>query len=106
MTGQKRCMRRRFTAEEKKRFVDEVRAGAAVKDVAARIGLNTSMGYRWVRAAEEPSAPRFARVVRGSAPETGSSISIRVGTATVVVDMGFDADLLRAVVTALSVVAR
>ena len=95
-------MRRRFTAEERKRFVDEVRAGTAVKDVAARMGMNPSMGYRWVRAAEESSAPKFARVIRASAPEKRSSIAIRVGTASVVVDEGFDADLLRAVVAALS----
>ncbi len=95
-------MRRRFTADEKKRFIEEVRAGAAVKDVAARMGLNPSMGYRWVRAGEEASAPRFARVVRASAPEDRSSVAIRVGSATVVVDVGFDADLLRAVVAALS----
>ena len=47
-------MRRRYTAEERERFVDEVRTtGASVKEVAARLGLDTSIGYRWMQAARQ-----------------------------------------------------
>lgn len=95
-------MRRRFTAEERQRFVDEVRAtGASVKEVAARLGLDTSIGYRWMQAARQAGAPAFAKLVpAGSASR--ATIAVEVGGAVVRVEAGFDAELLRAVVSALS----
>jgi transposase-like protein len=96
-------MRRRFTAEERQGFVDDVRAGASVREAAARIGLNTSIGYRWMQAAAKLGAPRFARVVPGAeARRSSAAVVVRVGAATVHVEPGFDADLLRAVISALS----
>jgi hypothetical protein len=52
-------MRRRFTAKDRKRLVDEVRAGAAVKDVPARMGLNPSMGTGGTRGREAGRAEIF-----------------------------------------------
>jgi len=94
-------MRRRFTAEERRRFVDEVRTtGASVKEAAARLGLDTSIGYRWMQAAREAGTPKFARlVVAGSRPP--GAIAIEVGGAVVRVEAGFDSELLREVMSAL-----
>jgi transposase-like protein len=99
-------MRRRFTAEERQRFVDEVRTtGASVKDAAARLGLDSSIGYRWMQAARQAGAPKFARlVVSGS--RTPGAIAIEVGGAVVRVEAGFDSELLRAVVSSLSAASK
>ena len=95
-------MRRRFTAEERQRFVDEVRAtGASVREVAERLGLDTSIGYRWMQAARQAGVPTFAKLVPvGSTAR--ATMAVEVGGAVVRVEAGFDADLLRAVVSALS----
>ena|SRR5215831_12019455 len=95
-------MRRRFTAEERQRFVDEVRAtGASVREVAERLGLDTSIGYRWMQAARQAGSPAFAKLVpAGSVARR--AIAVEVGGAVVRVEAGFDAELLRAVVSALS----
>ena len=94
-------MRRRFTTEERQRFVDEVRTtGASVKEVAARLGLDTSIGYRWMQAARQAGTPKFARlIVAGSRPV--GAIAIEVGGALIRVEAGFDGELLRAVVSSL-----
>jgi transposase-like protein len=99
-------MRRRYSAEERQRFVDEVRTtGASVKEVAARQGLETSIGYRWMQAAREAGGPKFARlVVAGSRP--AAAVVIEVGGAVVRVEAGFDSDLLREVVSALSTASK
>jgi len=99
-------MRRRFTAEERQRFVDEVRTtGASVKEVAERLGLDTSIGYRWMQAARQAGAPKFARlVVAGSQAPT--AIAIEVGGVVVRVEAGFDPELLRAVVSSLSTASK
>jgi transposase-like protein len=102
---QKQAMRRRFTAEERERFVEEVRAGASVRDAAARRGLNTSLGYRWMQTAGASRGPKFARLVT-TATAPPSTITVHVGAATLRVEAGFDADLLRAVVAALSAAPR
>jgi len=69
-------MRRRFTAEERQRFVDEVRTtGASVKEVAARLGLDTSIGYRWMQAARQEGGPKFARlIVEGLRPTESADL--------------------------------
>ncbi len=96
-------MRRRFTAEERQRFVDEVRStGASVREVAERLGLDASIGYRWMQAARRSDAPTFAKLVTAATKSRGT-IAVEVGGAIVRVEAGFDAELLRAVVSALSV---
>lgn len=95
-------MRRRYTDEEKRRFVNEVRAGASVKEVAGRRGVDVSMGYRWLQGARDAAVPKFARAVRAGS----SSLAVEVGGAVVRVAPGFDAELLREVVSALSSAGR
>ena len=93
-------MRRRYTAEQQQQFLEQVRSGISVREAAARLGLNTSIGYRWVQKARGSSAPRFVRLVPASkAPP--AAVTIQVGAATVRVEAGFDAELLRAVISAL-----
>jgi transposase-like protein len=94
-------MRRRYTAEQQQQFLEQVRSGSSVREAAARLGLNTSIGYWWVQKARGSSAPRFARLVPAgkAAPAT---VAIEVGAATVRVEAGFDAELLHAVISALA----
>jgi len=94
-------MRRRYTAEQQQQFLEQVRSGISVREAAARLGLNTSIGYRWVQKARGASAPKFVRLVPAStAPPT--TVAIQVGAAMVRVEAGFDAELLRAVISALA----
>lgn len=94
-------MRRRYTAKEQQQFLEQVRSGASVREAASRLGLSPSVGYRWVqRRAGRSDAPKFARLVgAGQAPP---SVTIQVGMATMHVEAGFDAELLRSVISALS----
>jgi transposase-like protein len=94
-------MRRRYTTEERKQFLEQVRSGGSVREVARRLGLNPSVGYRWVQAVGEPSAPKFGRLV-SAGPSPRAAITLQVGGATVRVEAGFDSEVLRAVVCALS----
>ena len=81
-------------------MIADVRAGETVRVVAKRMGVTPSSAYLWMKAAEPaPSARTFARVV----PARVSSLRLQVGcSAVVVVEAGFDAELLRQVVAALS----
>ena len=80
-------------------MIAEVRAGETVSVVAKRMGVTSSSAYLWMKAAAPAStAPIFARVV----PARVSSLRLQVGCAAVVVESGFDAELLRQVVAALS----
>jgi hypothetical protein len=65
--------------------------------------VTPSSAYLWLKGAETPSTPVFARVVP-STSTLGQSLTIEVGAATVRVEAGFDAALLRSVVAALSAV--
>ena len=96
-------MRKRYTAEQRERLVAEVRkTGESVQVVADRLGVTASSAHLWMKkASAAPSAPVFARVVRAPAP-AGRSLMLEVGRARVRVEAGFDAALLREVVTALS----
>ena len=76
-----------------------------MKDVAARLGLDTSIGYRWMQAARQAGAPKFARLVVAGSRPTGA-IAIEVGGALVRVEAGFDSELLREVVSSLSAGAK
>ncbi len=92
-------MRKQYTAEQREKLIAEVRAtGERVSVVAQRMGVAASSAYLWMKASSAPSAPVFARVV----PARASSVRVQVGGAAVVVEAGFDAELLRQVVAALS----
>ena len=96
-------MRKRYTAEQRERLVAEVwKTGEPVRVVAERLGVTASSAHLWVKqASAAPSTPVFARVVRSPAP-AGRSLTLEVGRARVRVEPGFDAALLREVVSALS----
>lgn len=94
-------MRRRYTAEEKQQFWQRVQAGASIREAAIQQGITPSLGYHWVQKARSASGPKFARLVRAKVAAP-ASIAVQIGPATVRVDAGFDAKLLRAVVWALS----
>ena len=80
-------------------MIAEVRGGETVRVVAKRMGVTPSSAYLWMKAAKPASsAPTFARVV----PARVSSLRLQVGCAAVVVEAGFDAELLKQVVAALS----
>lgn len=83
-------------------MVETVRAsGEPIKTVAKRMGVTASTAYLWMKDEPASSGPQFARLV--PEPRAGStSLVVRVGSAGIRVDQGFDAELLRAVVTALS----
>ena len=92
--------RRRYTAEEQRQFLEQVRSGASVREAAARLGLNASIGYRWAQKAGNSAKPKFARLVPAS--KAPAAVTIQVGAATLRVEAGFDAELLRSVILALS----
>jgi len=96
-------MRKQYTAEQRERLLAEVRkTGESVRVVAERLGVTASSAYLWMKeAGAAPSAPVFARVVRAPAPAR-RSLTLEVGRARVRVEPGFDAALLREVVSALS----
>ena len=96
-------MRKRYTTEQRERLVAEVRStGEPVRLVAERLGVTVSSAYLWMKdAAAAPSKPVFARVVPARAASP-SSLTLEVGRTRVRVEAGFDAELLRQVVSALS----
>lgn len=92
-------MRKQYTAEQREKLITGVRAGETVRAVATRMGVTPSSAYLWMKAAGVAStAPTFARVV----PARVSSLRLEVGGGAVVVEAGFDAELLKQVVAALS----
>lgn len=95
-------MRKRYTAEQRERLIAEVQAGEAVPVVAARMGVGTSAAYLWIKAARETSKPRFAKLVPATTGASASAMVLEVGRVRVRVETGFDAALLREVVSALS----
>lgn len=100
---QQESMRRRYTVEQRERLVAEVReTGDSVRVVAERMGVCASSAYLWMgKAAAATSAPVFARVVPAQAAAP-FSLRLDVGRVTVHVETGFDPDLLRQVIAALS----
>ncbi len=106
-------MRRTYTEEARSELIDLVRAGeATVAEAAERLGVTLSTAYKWMRDAASPRgrrqctrpsstrAPAFVRVVPSG--DATSAIFVRVGAGEIEVRRDFDADLLRAVVEALS----
>lgn len=109
-------MRKHYTEAQRAELVALVTRGEATpRAAAARLGVSESAAYYWLRrrgrqaaalvaakapARSSPSAPGFARLVPATA--AGLELTIRVGDAAIVVAHGFDAELLRAVVVALT----
>lgn len=109
-------MRKHYTETQRAELVALVARGAASSRAAAtRLGIPASTAYRWVkrsqrastdvvakapRRAQPTAAPGFARLVPAAA--ASAAITIRVGDAAIVVARDFDAELLRAVVAALT----
>lgn len=104
-------MRRQYPAEKRKRLLALVTSGGvSIGDAAHRLGVRPATAYSWVREAKaapaslaaqtvEPAAA-FVQLIRAPAPT--SAVEVRIGAATISVKPGFDAELLRAVVAALS----
>jgi transposase-like protein len=98
-------MRNKYTAEQREKLVEEVRAtGARVVDVAKRMGIAPSAAYVWLKrsspAASAPSAPVFARVVPAQ-PPTAHRLVLELGAIRLHVEADFDPVLLRQVIVAL-----
>jgi len=94
-------MGKRYKATVRRRLVDAVRAsGESVTVVAKRMGVKESTAYYWMKRSRATELPEFARVVPTS---TGAraSMSIEVAGVAIHLESGFDADLLREVVSAL-----
>lgn len=94
-------MGRRYKVKERERLVEAVRAsGEPIKVVAKRLGVKESTAYYWMKRARKTKTPKFARVIPTALPSK-ASVSLVVGGATIHLDTGFDAALLREVVAAL-----
>jgi transposase-like protein len=108
-------MRKKYTAEQRREFIDLVTAGrATISEAAARLGVPPSTAHNWVRRAaaqprptrkattalvpaKPPSAsPPFVQLIRAS--DTGAVIEVRIGRTVIQVRPDFDAELLRAVI--------
>mgnify|MGYP001176857165 CR=1 FL=1 len=99
------------TDAERRREVEGWRAsGEGVERYAARRGYSATTLRKWITSvgseagapkAAKAKAPALVRVVAQSAAEA-IEVVIEVGAARVRVGLGFDAALLRAVVSALS----
>ena len=96
-------MRRRYTARQREQLIEAVgTSGEPVGAAARRLGVTASTAYHWMKGARRSAAqPQFARLV----PSSGlvpPSLVVSVGGAAIRVETGFDAELLLAVVSALS----
>jgi len=116
-------MRRQYTAEQRREFIDLVTAGrATISEAAARLGVPPSTAYYWARRAATPprptrkatrtlasakppsaSPPAFVQLIRAS--DTASIIEVRIGRMVIQLRPGFDAELLRAIIEVLREVA-
>ena len=110
-------MRKHYTKAQRAELVALVARGEATPRAAAgRLGVTESTAYYWLKRSGLHSAalvvgkprlrprpigaPTFARLV--PATEASRAISVRVGDVVIAVQRDFDAELLRAVVTALA----
>jgi hypothetical protein len=66
------------------------------------MGVSAATAYLWMKTARTTRKPQFARLVPEPRAAAAASLVLRVGGAAIRVDSGFDAELLRAVVSALS----
>jgi transposase-like protein len=96
-------MRTRYTAQQREHLIEAVRtSGEPVRAVAERMGVSASAAYLWMKAARPTKRPQFARLVPEPPTSAVPSLILRVGGAAIRVDPGFDAELLRSVVSALT----
>jgi transposase len=103
--------RRRFSADDKARIIEETLAPCAVvSHVARRYGLTPQQLFTWRREARERGAESnavcFAPVVMGSAPvldvgTEAATIEVVIGVATIRIPPGVDAAMLKLVVRAV-----
>jgi transposase-like protein len=109
-------MRKHYTEAQRAELVALVARGEATPcAAAARLGVAESTAYYWLKRSGHPAvriaattsrpprptaAPTFARLV--PATEASPAIVVRVGDAVIAVAHPFDAELLRAVVAALT----
>lgn len=96
-------MRKVYSKEQRADLIESVLAGrTTVVEAAAKIGVAASTAFVWVRHARRPpstGSPTFVQLVRSKQGDSG--ITVHVGGAEVRVQHGFNADVLRAVVSAL-----
>ena len=80
-------------------------SGLTAREYANREGLRTSTLYGWstrLNRGDRSEPARFIEISAPAAPPSVSAIQLRIGVAVVIaVEPGFDAQLLRDVVTAL-----
>ena len=101
-------MSRPDRTEAKAEFFKLLAQGVSVSAAARQVGVHNTVGYYWVkksRPAEPPAGVRFAELKpSGSVSHTrvSQSVEVIVGEAAIRVKAGFDAQLLREVVAALS----
>jgi len=80
------------------------RSGDAVWAVATRVGVSKATAYRWWAEEQKSGAVpviEFAPLVR-SAAVASQGIVVELGAVRIRIEAGFDAELLRSVVAALS----
>ena len=95
-------MGKRYGAKDRERLVEAVRkSGESIRAVAARMGVKEATAYFWMKRARQSMAPAFARVVP-SRREPTTALRVEVSGAIILLESGFDAQLLREVVSALS----
>ena len=98
-------MRRQYSERDRSKFLAEMhRSGDAVWAVAKRVAVSKATAYRWWTEEQKTGAApviEFAPLVR-SAPLACQSVVVELGAARIRVEPGFDAELLRSVVAALS----
>ncbi|MEZ4376163.1 MAG: hypothetical protein R3B07_35485 [Polyangiaceae bacterium] len=80
------------------------RSGEVVWAVATRVNVSKAKAYRWWAQEQKSRATpaiEFAPLVRSPAPAS-HSVVVELGAVRIRVERGFDAELLRSVVAALS----
>lgn len=89
-------MANQYTPEQREKLVAEVRAsGERVSVIARRMGISSSSAYLWMK---NRCRLGTARVV----PLRAASLRLEVAGAAVVVERGFDPELLLQVIATLS----
>lgn len=58
--------RRRYTAKEKVKILEEGRRSGAISETCRRHGISTAQFYQWEKQAEEAILERFGETRRGS----------------------------------------
>jgi transposase-like protein len=94
-------MGKRHKVKERERLIELVRtSGEPVKAIAERMGVKASTAYFWLKRARQATPLEFARVVP-TERTARTAMSIEVGGAIIHLESGFDAELLREIVSAL-----